>query len=158
MSDKKPNTTKATGKTAKPPKVAAPKQFDREAEEAILIKKYTEQRIVRGTLRDAGEVPQFGQKRSVEIICQGDGKTKRRIATSDLHQVKYSEDYIKKIRLKRRKELRADKSKDRPARVAKALKAPKDKAVVKKTVRATKKPKSEARKPEANIPETVGSA
>jgi len=120
----KPDTTKkAIGKTAKPPKpaktAAGDKPFDREAEEAKLVKKYPKQKIVKGSLRDAGELPEFGQKRTIEIVCQGDGKTKRRIATSDLHQVMYSEDYIKTLRLERRKELRASKRKNKPAKATK---------------------------------------
>lgn len=126
-------TKKATEKAAKPPKpakVAAkkqPKEFNREAEEAALIKKYPKQNIVKGSLKNAGEVPGFKQKRTIEIVCQGDNKTKRRIATSDLHQVKYSEEYIKRLRLDRRKKLRAAKPK-----ATKVTKATEKKPAVKK--------------------------
>lgn len=100
MSDRKPDQTKAN-RTAPPPKKTATnskKQFDREAEEALLMKKYPSQNIVRGSLRNSGEVAEFGNKRTIEIVCQGDKRTKRRIATSDLHQVKYSREYLKTLR------------------------------------------------------------
>lgn len=130
---------KKSAKTAKPPKPAAePVQFDRAVEEAKLVKRYPNQTIVKGSLRDAGEVAEFGQKRTVEIVCQGDKKTKRRIATSDLHQVMYSEEHIKKLRLERRKSLRATNKKEK---VAKAPRANAKKPAG-KTAPATKAPKT----------------
>ena len=155
---------KKSAKTAKPPKpAAAPVEFDRAAEEAKLVKKYTKQNIVKGSLRDAGEVAEFGQKRTIEIVCQGDKKTKRRIATSDLHQVMYSEEHIKKLRLERRKSLRATNKKEKVA------KAPR--ANAKKTTATTKAPKvakapgtraprgkTTTTGPEAEAPATAGAA
>lgn len=94
------------GKETGTVKEAGKKKLDKTAEEAVLAARYPDQKIVKGSLRDAGETDGFGNKRTVEIVCQGDGKTKRRIATSDLHQVKYCESWIKKVRLDRRKEQR----------------------------------------------------
>lgn len=101
---------KAASKAAKDKSAArTKKEFDRDAEETALIKKYPKQKIKPGSLKDVGEVQGFGNKRTIVIFCQGTGK-ERRIATSDLHQVKYCEEYIKQLRLERRKELRASKS------------------------------------------------
>lgn len=87
--------------------------LDLAAEEKKLREAYPEQKIVRGSLRDAGAVPEFGNKRTVEIHCQRTNKVFR-VATSDLHQVKYSKEAIKEIRLERRKEQR--KAKRKPAK------------------------------------------
>ncbi len=136
-----------SAKTAKPPRpAAAPAQFDRAAEEAKLVKKYPKQTIVKGSLRDAGEVTEFGRKRTIEIVCQGDKKTKRRIATSDLHQVMYSEEHIKKLRLERRKSLRATNKKEK---VAKAPRANTKKPITKT---ATKAPKTATKAPGTRAP------
>lgn len=134
----KPDNKKAGGKTAKAPK-AVGEAFDREAEEARLGKKYPKQKIVKGSLRDAGEVPEFGQKRTIEIVCQGDGKTKRRIATSDLHQVKYSAEYMKGLRLQRRKKAR---SADKPAKPKATDKRGRAAKPAKPVATRTRKPKA----------------
>lgn len=82
------------------------------AAEAELVAKYPDQKIKKGSLAESGAFPEFGQKRTIVIFCQGSGD-ERRIATSDLHQVKYSEDYIKQLRLQRRKDARGKDGKKR---------------------------------------------
>lgn len=81
------------------------KELDVAAEEKKLRDTYPDQKIVKGSLRDAGTIPEFGNKRTVEIHCQRTNVVFR-VATSDLHQVKYSKDAIKEIRLERRKDQR----------------------------------------------------
>jgi hypothetical protein len=105
---------KRGGKTAAAPKRAkeTTSEFNREAEEKALIAKYPDQRIVKGSLQDVAGKGEFAQKRSIEIECQRchdekKEKTVRRIATSDLHQVKNCDPCVKEIRLERRKEARA---------------------------------------------------
>lgn len=140
-----PNHEKSTKRTAKTPKplsagATATKpavKFERKAEEAKLSAKYPDQKIVAGSLRDSGEIAEFGQKRSIEIRCQATDK-KFRIATSDLHQVRYHPDHMRQVRLDRRKELRAKKKK---VRKTTAPKSEATKATTQKT-RATRKPSS----------------
>lgn len=104
---KAPAKTKPAGKPAKKAPAKAEKKpavVDIKALEAELIKKYKNQKIVPGSLRDAGKVASFGNKRTIEIICQGDcGGTKRRIATSDLHQTTHCEPCMKANRANKRK-------------------------------------------------------
>lgn len=80
---------------------------EREAEEARLSKKYP--RIVKGSFRDIDTNPEskFHNKRSVVIKCATPGcENTRRVATSDLPQVKYCEECTAKRRLERRKKAR----------------------------------------------------
>ncbi len=83
-------------------------------QEAILRKKYPA--IVVGSLRNIGtkkDKPHFN-KRSVEITCAHRGcKETRRIATSDLAQVKQCEEHTRLARLKRKQEQRAKARKKR---------------------------------------------
>jgi len=81
------------------------KKLDLATEEKHLIEKYSDQKIKKGSLAEAGKYPHFGNKRTIVIHCQATGD-ERRVATSDLHQVKYSEDHMKQLRLDRRKEAR----------------------------------------------------
>ena len=87
------------------------------AVEANLRKKYDH--IVEGSLRDIGTQPdtKFHNKRSVEIRCQWEGCTKtRRIATSDLAQVRYCEEHTHQARLERRRTQRKDAKPKKPAK------------------------------------------
>ncbi len=73
-------------------------------EERKLRKQYP--KIVKGSLRNAStdENDEFHNKRTVEIECATRGcKAVRRIATSDLHQVKHCVECTQKNRLNRRK-------------------------------------------------------
>lgn len=145
---KEPTQDKARGKTAKTPKpvataTAEPKKFDRKAEEAKLVAKYPKRQIVAGSLKDSGELEEFGQKRSIEIKCAATGK-KFRIATSDLHQVEFHPDHMRELRLQRRKELRAAKKKGKKPTAPKAAKptakAAKSGKPAKRATRTTAKP------------------
>ena len=108
----KPPATKATTKK----KVASrprPKLDDKalRAEERELKKKYP--LIVQGTLRNVGEDPDqkpiWKTKRTVVIRCSVKGcKNRRRVATSDLHQVTMCEDCTQKHRLQRKRDARAE--------------------------------------------------
>ena len=118
-------------------------QVDLAAEERALIDKYPDRNIVKGSIRDAGTLKEFGNKRTVEIKCNGKGengkgcKVVRRVATSDLHQVSMCHDCIRQVRLDRRKDARATKR----GKGGKA-KAPKAKAPTgKKGKKAGKAPK-----------------
>ncbi len=98
-----PTATKKAAKTEK-----SPVKLNREelaAHEAALRAKYPH--IVEGTLRNIGTDPEkdFYHKRSVVIACAQPECTKtRRIATSDLAQVKYCVQHaIEARRLARRK-------------------------------------------------------
>jgi len=93
-------------------------KLDLAAEEKLLIDKYKDRcDIVKGSIKDAGTSKQFGNKRSVDIRCMGEGcKTVRRVATSDLHQVSMCPDCIRQVRLDRRKDARAAKRKNGPAK------------------------------------------
>ena len=88
-------------------------------------KEYVEKgyRIVKGTLRNRGEDPEqdpkVASKRSVEIECGKRGcHERRRIATSDLHQVQFCEPHTLEDRAARKNEARrkATKAKARPRR------------------------------------------
>lgn len=153
---KEPSNNKARGKTAKTPKpvqAKAEKGFDRKAEEAKLMAKYPDRKIVAGSLKDSGELAEFGQKRSIEIRCEETDK-KFRIATSDLHQVRFHPDHMREVRLARRKELRAAAKKGKkPAKAAK-VKAPATKSAkpAKKAVRAPKAPAVTTPEPVAAAP------
>jgi len=71
--------------------------------ETTLIKKYPEQKIIKGSLRDVGTIQGHGNKRTIEINCSNAKCTKkRRIATSDLHQTRYCPDCTKEVRQSRR--------------------------------------------------------
>jgi len=77
---------------------------------AELRKKYPH--VIPNTLQnaEAGEGP-HSNKRTVEIKCQHPGcKEKRRVATSDLAQVKFCEEHTRLARLERRRAARKEKS------------------------------------------------
>lgn len=78
--------------------------------EAELIAKYPQ--IVKGSMRDIDpdETSEYYNKRTVQIICKTDGcSNKRRIATSDLHQVENCDHCVRTARLSRRRQARADR-------------------------------------------------
>lgn len=84
------------------------------AEEKVYLDK--DYKIVKGTLRNRGEDPgkeaRFEKKRSVEITCGKRGcDEKRRIATSDLWQVKFCEPHTLEDRAERKNENRRNKTK-----------------------------------------------
>ena len=128
----KAKVAKATTKKApKTPKVAkTPKTKPSMADmEAGLIKKYSKQDIVKGSLKEVGSDADFPNKRTVQIICQTkDCGTKRRIATSDLHQTKHCLECTKGVRTKRRTKdkptkAKVSKKRTKPAREAVAAEA-----------------------------------
>jgi hypothetical protein len=98
-------------------------EFDVHAEEKKLRERYPDQQIVKGSLKPAGEVAEFGNKRTVEIKCQRTHKPFR-IATSDLHQVKFCKEAIAAIRLERRSEARKANAKPKKEKAPKAEKKP----------------------------------
>ncbi len=76
--------------------------------EAELIVRYPA--IIPGSMRDIDpdETSMYHNKRTVQINCATEGcNHKRRIATSDLHQVAHCESCIRTARLKRRRDARA---------------------------------------------------
>jgi hypothetical protein len=93
--------------------------------EKALIEKYHERNIVKGSLKEAGTLKEFGNKRTIEIRCAGAGETgkgckvTRRIATSDLHQVSMCPDCIRQVRLDRRKDARAKHKDANPRKTSK---------------------------------------
>lgn len=97
------------------------KDIDLASEEKHLAEKYPDQKIKKGSLAEAGKYPHFGNKRTIIILCQATHK-ERRVATSDLHQVKYSEDHMKTLRLERRKEMRKNGQHKKAAKVKKTRK------------------------------------
>jgi hypothetical protein len=103
------------------------KELDLVAEEKNLVEKYSDQKIKKGSLAEAGKFPHFGNKRTIVIHCQSTGE-ERRIATSDLHQVKYSEKYMKQLRLERRKEMRKSENEHKPRKAAKVKRGRKRKS------------------------------
>jgi hypothetical protein len=114
--------TKAKGNGAKGDKpekkpVEKPdKATELKAAETSLVEKYGN-RIVRGSLQEAGTSKEHGNKRTVMIKCEYQGcHETRRIATSDLHQVKYCPEHIKQVRLEKRKDLRAKNAKPKVAK------------------------------------------
>ncbi len=134
-------------KPAKAPKVAKPKAEKKpakkekltddelRAEEKALKEKYSQephnQRIVKDSIADIGAAKDLRgeavdakfrkwNKRTVEIVCQWKGcKETRRIATSDLAQVKFCETHTIESRKERRKAIRAANKAAKPAKVAK---------------------------------------
>lgn len=90
----------------------APKKLNKEelAEiEAGLITKYPH--IVPGSLRNIETSGKYEGKRTIEIRCQYPGCNKvRRIATSDLAQVKFCEEHTLLQRAERRRERRKGKT------------------------------------------------
>jgi hypothetical protein len=103
--------------------------------EAELVAKYKpvkgkEYLIVSGSLwnsKDPRAVEMgFGSKRTVEILCQFEGCNKtRRVATSDLAQVRYCEEHTQALRLIRRREARKVKAEAKKKEVKKAKRAEK---------------------------------
>lgn len=89
------------------------------AEEKALQEKYKDQKIVPGSIANIGAAKDVSgntvetkcrswNKRTVVIRCQWKGcKETRRIATSDLAQVKFCEEHTLEHRRQRRRELRA---------------------------------------------------
>jgi len=77
-----------------------------ETDELALSKKYPH--IIKGTIRDVSNGKgKFHHKRSVEIKCTFKGcKETRRVATSDLAQVKFCEQHTRMERLRRRRAAR----------------------------------------------------
>lgn len=80
------------------------------AEEKKLRTKYPQ--IVGGTLRNCGQDPDakliWKTKRTIEIRCGGSKcKNRRRVATSDLHQVAMCEECTTQSRLQRKRDARA---------------------------------------------------
>jgi hypothetical protein len=116
-------------KTSAKSKPTAPKAVDLATEEKRLADKYPKRSIVKGSIRDAGTIEEFGNKRTVEIKCDGPGKDNkgckatRRVATSDLHQVSKCTDCIHQVRLDRRKDARAKPTKPKPAKSVKSVKS-----------------------------------
>jgi len=106
---------KAAPKPKKTDKPHARKQLNAEelaTEEKTLLRKY--KRIVPGSLKNAStnEEHEFFQKRTVIVACATPGCEKtRRIATSDLHQVKFCEGCTRDRRLARRRKARKAASK-----------------------------------------------
>jgi hypothetical protein len=78
-------------------------------DEAALRKVYPH--IVADSLKDATKRPgRFLQKRTVEIKCAYKGcDVVRRIATSDLAQVKFCKEHTRQLRLQRRRDARVTK-------------------------------------------------
>ena len=75
--------------------------------------KVTHKHIIAGTMRDidTDSESEFYNKRTVQIQCQTPNcKSKRRIATSDLHQVHNCEQCVRRERLARRRQARAERS------------------------------------------------
>lgn len=80
---------------------------EREAELSV-----THTHIIAGTMRDIDPdtESEFYNKRTVQIQCQTPNcKAKRRIATSDLHQVHNCEQCVRRERLARRRQARAER-------------------------------------------------
>jgi hypothetical protein len=115
----KATKVKAEKKTKAPKVKAEKKEISLKDVEKGLVERYTKQDIVAGSLRDVGTIKEFGNKRSIEIKCQ-DCQTKRRIATSDLHQTCRCEECIKTVRLERRKGARGSSKKAKGKKKAKA--------------------------------------
>lgn len=101
------------------------KKVDLATEEKHLIEKYSDQKIKKGSLAEAGKYPHFGNKRTIVIHCQATS-AERRVATSDLHQVKFSEDHMKQLRLDRRKEARKNGGTKKAAKVKRRKKKEKE--------------------------------
>lgn len=103
-------TTEKKEKALKAEKVE--KVFDPAAEEKRLREKYPNAKIVHGSVQDIctdKNDPHYN-KRTVEIKCSHPGCHEvRRIATSDLHQVKFCEEHTKQYRLEKRRIERAAK-------------------------------------------------
>lgn len=83
-------------------------------EKALAAKGY---KIVPGTLRnrgeDPGKNPKWAHKRTIEIVCAKRGcSARRRVATSDLHQVRFCEKHTEEARAERKNAARR-KSKPR---------------------------------------------
>lgn len=115
------------------------------AKEREIRKKYP--RVVPGSIRKEEDGPHAG-KITVEIKCAHRGcKEIRRVATSDLFQVKYCEEHTKFYRNLARRNARAEKAGDaKPAPKTKKVK----KAKAKKVVKVEKVPDA----PEASASET----
>ena len=114
-------------KAPKAPKVKDPIEVVLARDEAKLREKYPH--IVPGTIADVNTYPEIGAKRSVEIACQYEGcSAKRRVATSDLAQVKYCSEHTRVARLERRKDARAAKAATKPPKAPKPPKEKKEKA------------------------------
>ena len=114
-------------KPPKEPKVKDPIEVVLARDEAKLREKYPH--IVPGTIADVNTYPEIGAKRSVEIACQYEGcSAKRRVATSDLAQVKYCSEHTRVARLERRKDARAAKAATKPPKAPKPPKEKKEKA------------------------------
>lgn len=124
--EKPAKAKKPAKKPAKEPKAKkSDKLTDDElkTEEDTLRKKYKDQDIVKGSIANIGAATALNgetipkkyrewNKRTVVIKCQWDKcKEVRRIATSDLAQVKYCELHTQEARKARRKELRKKKPK-----------------------------------------------
>ena len=111
-------------KPPKEPKVKESTEVILARDEAKLCEKYPH--VIKGTIADVNTFPEIGAKRSVEIACQYAGcEAKRRIATSDLAQVKYCAEHTRVARLERRKDARAAKAATKPPKPPKAPKTPK---------------------------------
>ncbi len=135
---KKPRVrAKREPKAAVDPKPATDPAMALARDEAALIAKYPSQRIKTGSLAPVGAFPEFGNKRTIVILCQATG-AERRIATSDLHQVRFSKEHVESLKTAASA---AAKVKREEAKAAAAPKPPKP--VKEKPVRAPKAPKAE---------------
>lgn len=112
----KPTAVTKTNPSKEKPKGKG-KSLDLKEVESELRKKYSSQKIVDGSLRDVGQLAAFPNKRSVEIICGTKNcGTKRRIATSDLHQTRFCEDCTKNNRNKKSGDAKPAKTKRKTKR------------------------------------------
>lgn len=105
------------------------------AAELVLHRKYPH--VVVGSLREIGTRDgKFHMKRNVQIKCTfPECETLRRVATSDLAQVKLCEEHTRVTRLQRRRDARIERN-----ALKYVLDAKKPVKVVKKPVKVAKKP------------------
>lgn len=108
-----------------------------EEREAEIRKKY--KRVLPGSIQREEDGAHVG-KLTVEIKC-GDCDNTRRVATSDLFQVKHCPDCTRTLRNKKRRKARAEATKDKPAKAVKTKAAKGEKKVRK------------ARKPKVTVPD-----
>lgn len=112
-----------TATKSKTRKKEAPTTEELRAEETALRKKYPEQSIVKDSIANIGDAKDLAgrtvpkkfrgwKKRTVLVRCQWKGcDEERRIATSDLKQVRYCEEHTEQHRKQRRREMRRKKAK-----------------------------------------------
>jgi hypothetical protein len=112
------NTKQTNGKQAKtspkPDKAGA----DLQAAERELRKRYPRHNFIEGSLREAGAVPEFGQKRVITIQCSCGNK--RDVATSDIFHIEFcrgcTAEHKKAVRKLRKKEKQLQSQKKAAAR------------------------------------------